>query len=154
MTTPASTLIAQAAKAPLQLDAGKVTTLLWVLLGTAILMAAIRLAGEWLARTHPEPTLPAPKPVIVQEAAPVAPRQPPHIVMTASAHADAVIDAEEMAAIAAAVATILGHEDFVITEIHHVLSPEQTPSANAIMQQWSWEGRRQIYNSHSMRPHS
>lgn len=95
-----------------------------VLIGVALLMVAVALAGRWLAATHPAPP---PPPV----AAPVPPETVP--------------SAEIFIVIAAAVAATLGRRARVAA-----IKPV-TPPAEAMIQPWSVEGRRQIYSSHQIR---
>lgn len=98
-----------------------------VLIGVALLMVAIAAVGRWLAATHPEPARPAAAPMV--PALPVASGPPPHVT----------------AIIAAVVATALGRKARIIA-----VQPAP-PSVEMLMQQWSLEGRRQIYTSHQIR---
>ncbi|ACB76587.1 OadG family transporter subunit [Opitutus terrae] len=101
--------------------------LLAVLAGVALLMLVVALVGRWLAATHPDPV--------------VAPK-----AATVSAPAEAVeTTPETLAIIAAAVAAHLGAQAR-ITSIR-----TGGPSVETLMQQWSLEGRRQIYSSHQVR---
>jgi len=105
---------------------------LFVILGsvTAFLLA-IAAIGRWLAATHPdEPAKPA---------EPVASDIP--------AAASSEVTAEVFAVIAAAVAVTLGAKARV-TAIN--LSSAELGAESSI-QQWSLEGRRQIYSSHKVR---
>ncbi len=100
--------------------------LLAVLAGVALFMIAIAAVGRWLAATHPdEPRKPA--------AAPVAPP-------VAAGPSN-----ETLAIIAACVAVSFGNRAR-ITSIRTA-----GPSVEMLMQQWSLEGRRQIYSSHQVR---
>lgn len=98
--------------------------LLAILGGVAVLMAAVAGVGRWLAATHPDaPSKPA--------AAPAS---------AASEPSD-----ETMAIIAACVAVTFGNR-VRITSVR-----PGGPSVEMLMQQWSLEGRRQIYSSHQVR---
>lgn len=100
--------------------------LLAVLADIAVLIAAVAFIGRWLAATHPTPTPPpAPAPVTVIPAIPEG------------------ISPEILAVIAAAVAAQLGSRARI--------AAVQAPSVEMLMQQWSLEGRRQIYSSHQLR---
>lgn len=97
-----------------------------VLVGVAVFMAAVAGAGRWLAATHPEAP---PRPV----APPVVPTGP---------------SPEVLAVIAAAVSVTVGpHARIAAVE----LVKTAPPSVEMLMQQWSVEGRRQIYSSHQIR---
>lgn len=100
--------------------------LLVVLAGVGAFMAGIAGVGRWLAATHPEPVLPK---------APSASTDP------------AAIAPEILAVIAATVLTQLGGR----ARVAAVQTARQTPSVEMLMQQWSLEGRRQIYSSHKVR---
>ncbi len=92
----------------------------------AFLLVAVALVGRWLAATHPDPV-----PVM-------APPTPP----------DSRLSPEILAIIACAVNVTLGSR----TQITAVsLSTAHAPSVEALMLQWSLEGRRQIYTSHKVR---
>ena len=102
-----------------------------VLLGVAALMLMVAGAGRWLAATHPEPV---PHPVEPG-------KKPPPVVATAPVGPSN----ETLAIIAACVAVTFG-------ERARVLSVRPSgPSIEMLMQQWSLEGRRQIYSSHKVR---
>jgi hypothetical protein len=101
--------------------------LLAVLAGVALLMVVVAMTGRWLAATHP--------------AAPPRPVAAPPTV-------DAGPSAEVLVVIAAAVAATFGR-GARITGVAAVKPP--APSVEALMQQWSVEGRRQIYSSHQIR---
>lgn len=106
--------------------------LLAILAGVAVLMVAVAAVGRWLAATHPDapPKPVAAHPAASAPAAPVAPGGP---------------TPETLAIIAACVATTFGGRAR-ITSIRTA-----GPSVEALMQQWSLEGRRQIYSSHQVR---
>jgi len=110
-----------------------------VLIGVAALMAAIAYVGRVLAATHPEPS--ARPPVAPTPAAPAA-----AVTATPAAPASTGIPAEHITAIiAAVVAATVGRQARIVS-----MQP-QAPSVEMLMQQWSLEGRRQIYSSHQVR---
>lgn len=98
-----------------------------ILIGVAVLMAAVAGAGHWLAATHPDAP---PRPASAAPSAPVVPTGPSD---------------ETLAIIAACVAVTFGNRAR-ITAIR-----TGGPSVETLMQQWSLEGRRQIYSSHQVR---
>lgn len=106
---------------------GSMTLAVLVVCGAIVaLLGAVALVGRWLAATHPEPELP-PKPP-----APVS-REP---------------SPEVLAIIAGAVYATFG-ERAQVTSVS--LTSPHAPSVEALMLQWSLEGRRQIYTSHKVR---
>ncbi|MBI5380943.1 MAG: hypothetical protein HZA31_03485 [Opitutae bacterium] len=109
--------------------------LLVILAGIAVFLLVIAGIGRWLAATHPD----TPKPV----SAPV-PAAAPVPVVTATPQGPSP---EVLAAIAAAVSTVLGAR----ARIAEVRLTATHPNIEALMQQWSLEGRRQIYSSHKLR---
>lgn len=116
--------------------------LLAILACTAALMVVVRLAGRWLAATHPEaPAKPVSLPTVAAPiTAPItAPTAAPAPVVPAGT------PPETLAIIAACVATTFGAKAR-ITAIKTA-----GPSVEMLMQQWSLEGRRQIYSSHQVR---
>lgn len=125
--------------------------LLLVLGLIAVLLALVAGLGRWLAATHPAP------PPVVKAATTVAalPSAP-----TGSATVDVVgsnptlageVPAEVVPVIIAAIAASLGNRARV-TAIRPFVGPSAAvPSLEALMQQWSYEGRRQIYSSHKVR---
>lgn len=94
-----------------------------VLIGVAVFMVLIALVGRWLAATHPEPAARAVAPVAVSEG-------PSH---------------ETLAIITACVAVSFGNRARITAVV------PGGPSVETLMQQWSLEGRRQIYSSHQVR---
>ena len=108
----------------------------------ALLLAAVAALGRWLAATHPAPPPKAAAPVVVESveemtaAAPViAGEVPPEIIPV----------------ILLAMTSILGSR-IRVAAIQRVASPlPAAPSLEALMQQWSYEGRREIYSSHKVR---
>lgn len=97
-----------------------------VMLAIAALLAAVALAGRWLAATHPDaPDRPIPAPAVAADPSP-----------------------ETLAIIACAVTAAFGARARV-TAVS--LAPPHAPSVEALMLQWSLEGRRQIYTSHKVR---
>ncbi len=101
-----------------------------ILAGVAVFMAVIAVIGRWLAATHPEP-----------EARPKAP-------VSTAAPAEDALSPELLAVIAAAVAVTAGPRARIAAVIP--IKPA-APSVEMLMQQWSVEGRRQIYSSHQIR---
>ena len=95
----------------------------------ALFLFAVALLGRWLAATHPAP--------------PVRPAQAPVPVNAAAAP-------DVTAAIIAAAATSILGTNAQVTAVKLVASPA-VPSVEMLMQQWSMEGRRQIYSSHKVR---
>lgn len=92
----------------------------------AALLVAVALVGRWLAATHPEAEPKAvPAPVV-----------------------DTGLSPETLAIIASAVNVTIGPRAQV-TAVS--LLPAHAPSVEVLMQQWSLEGRRQIYTSHKVR---
>lgn len=129
MTSPLPLIIAAAGREPL--FGNQWLALLACLGGVAVFMVLIAVVGRWLAATHPEPA--------VQNAAGAKP------VATTAAASATIPSNEVLAIIAASVAAHLGN-DARITSIR-----TGGPSVEALMQQWSLEGRRQIYSSHQVR---
>lgn len=101
--------------------------MLLVLGSIALLMLAIALAGRWLAATHPDTPRVAPVLASVPEPEELSP--------------------ETLAILASAVNAVVGPRAQV-TAVTVVTPP---PSVEALMLQWSLEGRRQIYSSHKVR---
>ncbi len=100
-----------------------------VLGGVAGFMALIAVVGQRLAATHPEPP---PRPAAPTPVAPPVDEISPAI----------------LAIIAAAVEVTVGPRARIASVV-----PVQpaSPSVEMLMQQWSIEGRRQIYSSHQIR---
>jgi hypothetical protein len=113
--------------------------LLAVLAGVAVLLGAVALLGRWLATTHPEPAPSLP-------AATRAPERfrPPEM--------GPEVAGEVAPIVLAAVAQLWGEAARVVS-IRRIATPapQSVPSVEALMQQWSYEGRRQIYTSHKVR---
>jgi len=103
--------------------------LLVILAGIAVFMALVAAVGRWLAATHPD----APAP---------APAKSADVPLASSTE----LTPSVCAVIAAAVATTCGPRARIaaVQAAYH-------PSVEALMQQWSVEGRRQIYSSHKIR---
>jgi hypothetical protein len=95
-----------------------------ILVGVAALMAVVAGVGHWLAATHPDAP---PKPAAARATLAAGPSD------------------ETLAIIAACVAVSFGNRAR-ITSIR-----TGGPSVEMLMQQWSLEGRRQIYSSHQVR---
>ena len=93
----------------------------------ALLMLAVALVGRWLAATHPD-----------------APHKAPGLASVAEPQE---LSPETLAIIASAVNAVVGPQAQV-TAVTLVTPP---PSVEALMLQWSLEGRRQIYSSHKVR---
>ncbi len=106
-------------------------TLLIVLAGIAVFMLMIRGLGIVLAQGHAPPR-PAPPPL-----PPVSPGETPK----------SVLDPEMVALVSAVLSTVF-HQSYRITKIE---SGQQDYSVEALMNIWSMEGRRQIYDSHKIR---
>ncbi len=102
--------------------------LLVVLAGVALFMVAIAAVGRWLAATHPD----IPRRVATATPAVAPEAGPPN---------------EVVAVIAAAIAAHLGAR----ARITAIRPAPGGPSVEMLMQQWSLEGRRQIYSSHQVR---
>jgi hypothetical protein len=106
--------------------------LLAVLGGIVVLLFAVAGVGRWLAATHPDdPSTAARKKT-----------------SSASSSADSPPRPEVLAVIAASVATVLG-ENARVASVR--TASAAAPSVEALMQQWSLEGRREIYSSHKIR---
>jgi len=100
--------------------------LLAILGGVAVLMFVVRRVGWWLAATHPVSTTSVSRSSIAQPAD--------------------VPDALTLAVIAASVAATLGARARIAA-----IRTAPPPNVEMLMQQWSLEGRRQIYSSHQIR---
>jgi hypothetical protein len=100
--------------------------LLAILAGVAVLILVVAGVGRWLAATHPDTPVPS------DLADEVDPPPNPHV----------------MAVIAAAVAYTYGKRAR-ITAVQ--LPHPHAPTVEALMIQWSLEGRREIYSSHKVR---
>ena len=100
--------------------------LLVVLVGVGVFMFAIAAIGRWLAATHPEP-LPRPS---AATAGPGPAGPAPEI----------------LAVIAASIAASFGPRARIAA-----IQTAKPPNVEMLMQQWSLEGRRQIYSSHQVR---
>ncbi len=102
--------------------------LLAVLAGVAVFMVLIAAVGRWRAATHPD--------------------TPGRLAATAPTADSARAPRDEIVAvIAAAIASQLGARARIAA-----IRPAPTgPSVEMLMQQWSLEGRRQIYSSHQVR---
>lgn len=93
-----------------------------------LLMAAVALAGRWLAATHAD-----------------APRAATPVTDLAEL---LTLKPETLAILAGAVNEVAGPQARLVSITHVPVSP---PSVEALMAQWSLEGRRQIYSSHKVR---
>lgn len=102
---------------------------LFVAAAILLLLVVVALVGRWLAATHPDPV-------------------PSVRAAGASAAPPSQLSPETLAIIAAAVNATVGPR----AQISAVaLQPVPAPSVEVLMQQWSLEGRRQIYTSHKVR---
>jgi hypothetical protein len=101
--------------------------LLAALAGVALLMFAVAATGRWLAATHPT--------------------SPPRATAPAAPAYDGPTP-EVLVVIAAAISATFGRQAR-IAEVHAI--KPVAPSVESLMQQWSVEGRRQIYSSHQIR---
>lgn len=101
--------------------------------GAVVLMVVIRLVGQWLAATHPDP-----EPVAARSEKVAAPGPAP--VSAAAPHGDLA------AVIAAAVHYSLQTPVRIVS-----VMPVRPPTVESLMLQWSVEGRRAIYSSHRLR---
>ena len=104
--------------------------------GIAAFMFAVAAVGRWLAATHTS----APSTSAGLSASPIA--------APASAGATEISRPEILAIIAAAVRVTYG-ASARISKIVPV--KPAAPNVETLMQQWSMEGRRQIYSSHQIR---
>ena len=122
-----SALLLAVADAPRPLFGNQWLALLVILAGTAALMVLVAAAGRWLAATHPEPVKRTP-------------------ALAGVPAASATPAPETVAVIAASVAMHLGSQARIMA-----IRPAAPPNVETLMQQWSLEGRRQIYSSHQIR---
>lgn len=114
--------------------------LLAVMAGVAALLVFTALLGRWLAATHPAPL---PRPVVVVQVPTPAHARPPEL--------GADVPAEAVPVVLAAVAQLYGARARVAAIRQASVARVVTPSIEALMQEWSHEGRRQIYSSHKVR---
>jgi hypothetical protein len=116
----------------------------------ALLLLAVALLGRWLAATHPA-AAPAKITTPITTAAPPAFVAPCVIPITASQPIlSGDVSPDLVPVIIAAVAATLG-SGARVNAIRPVGRLSGAPSLEALMQQWSYEGRRQIYSSHKVR---
>jgi hypothetical protein len=116
--------------------------LLAVLGAVGVLLVCVALLGRWLAATHPEPT-PRAVPLVAAIRASAPPIPPPDIA--------ADVPAEIVPVLLAAVADVLGMRGRVVSIRLVSTTRIYSPNIEALMQEWSHEGRRQIYSSHKVR---
>lgn len=111
--------------------------LLLVLALVAVFIALVALLGRWLAATHPDAVaVPGPAIVAAVPASPsIADEVPPEFIPV----------------ILAAVAEVFGPKARVASIRPFPPHSVAMPSIEALMQEWSHEGRRQIYSSHKVR---
>jgi hypothetical protein len=110
-----------------------------------VLLALVALLGRWLAATHPEPV------PIRPTTATVVSLGIPSIAISATPMLDGDVPAELVPVIVAAIASAFGERARVTSIRPFVVGTVPVPSLEALMQQWSHEGRRQIYSSHKVR---
>jgi hypothetical protein len=117
--------------------------LLAVCAAIACLLAFVALVGRWLAATHPAPPAPA--------AGPGAQAVKTHEVPEFRPDVGPGVDPELIPVMLAAAAQVLGLQARVVAIRVAAPASVSVPSLEALMQQWSYEGRRQIYSSHKVR---
>jgi hypothetical protein len=134
MSFPPLTLLAQTEPAGVQSGHplfGSIWLALFAMLGAiAIFLLLVAMLGRWLAATHPDAP---PRPVVAS---------PEPVAATG-------LTPEITAVIAASIATVLGARARVAAV--RLAPAPVAPSVEMLMQQWSMEGRRQIYSSHKVR---
>jgi hypothetical protein len=114
---------------------GSIWLALFAVIGViAVFLLLVALLGRWLAATHPDAPLRLAPPVASPAPAPVI---------------DLGVSPEITAVIAASVATVLGARARIASV--SIATAPAAPSVEMLMQQWSMEGRRQIYSSHKVR---
>lgn len=111
--------------------------LLAILAGIAVFMAAVAAAGRWLAATHPSPAISS------------SSLKLPHGPVVEAVPVPRDIPAPEILAIIAAAVRVTFGAGARIAQVVPLKTP--APSVEVLMQQWSMEGRRQIYSSHQIR---
>lgn len=119
-----------------------------ILAGVAVFIALVAIIGRILAATHPDDA--KVKKVAERAAAASHAAGAPGAAAAALAAPETLggISPEILAAISAAVVTVLGRNASVVG-VEAVKPPPV--SVEMLMQQWSIEGRRQIYSSHQFR---
>jgi hypothetical protein len=111
----------------------------------ALLLIAVALLGRWLAATHPAPPPPAPPVETVRTVSTESSSDNMTPLITGD------VSPAIVPVIVAAITAYLGARGRVAA-IQRVPTPATpAPSLEALMQQWSHEGRRQIYSSHKVR---
>jgi hypothetical protein len=115
-----------------------------VLVAIAALLVFVALLGRWLAATHPSPT-PIPVPVVVANVG------TPASIRLLAPDVGEDVSAEIVPVVLATVAEMFGGRARVASIRRAVAVPVRVPSIEALMQEWSHEGRRQIYSSHKVR---
>ncbi len=142
-----ATLLPLAAAEPFQIGRplfGHAGLALLAILGcVAGLLLVVALVGRWLAATHPAP---APRAVVVADV--VVPRP----VARHAPEVSAGVAGEAVPVILAVVAELFGARARVAAiRPAATATPAAVPSTEALFQQWTYEGRRQIYSSHKVR---
>ncbi len=121
----------------------------------ALLLLAVALLGRWLAATHPAPPVKVAATSVAVVPPPVTGAAANTVASVGLVNSDPVLTGdvphELVPVIIAAVAASLGAGVRVTAIRPFVEHPVATPSLEALMQQWSYEGRRQIYSSHKVR---
>ncbi|WP_043587023.1 hypothetical protein [Geminisphaera colitermitum] len=119
-----------------------------ILAGVAVFIALVAIAGRILAATHPDDA--KVKKVAERAAAASGTTQSVGAAAAALAAPETIggIAPEILAAISAAVVTVVGHNASIVGV--QPVKPKPL-SVEMLMQQWSIEGRRQIYSSHQFR---
>lgn len=106
-----------------------------ILVGISAFIGAVAILGRWLAATHPSPTG-------------VGRKTTPQTSGDAKPSERTAPAPEVLAIIAAAVRVTFGAGARIAQVVPLKAAP---PSVEVLMQQWSMEGRRQIYSSHQIR---
>ena len=115
-----------------------------VLGAIAALLVLVALLGRWLAATHPSPA-PIPVPVVVANVG------TPASIRRLAPDVGEDVPPEIVPVVLAAMAEMFGGRARVASIRRAVAVPVRVPSIEALMQEWSHEGRRQIYSSHKVR---
>jgi len=123
--------------------------LLLVLGLIAIFIALVALLGRWLAATHPASPERTTTTTIIETTLPLAGTVA--VALAASPAVTGEVPAEFVPVIVAAIAATLGSVARVVSIAPYTERAVVTPSIEALMQEWSYEGRRQIYSSHKVR---
>lgn len=117
----------------------------------AVLLVAVALLGHWLAATHPDAPGKVVAASIATVPAPTASVAAAIPLIASNPVLGGDVPQELVPVIIAAVAATLGAGARVTSIRPFTGKPVPMPSIEALMQQWSYEGRRQIYSSHKVR---